>query len=255
MFQFEDREEIQLVLLATTDDLAELLAGAGTIAVLSGAGLSKASGIPTYRDPDGLWNEEQTRRFASIETRQSDPDGFREFWRARRAEVARAAPNAGHLALARLQQLKPDTTLITQNIDGLLTTAGAKDVLEIQGSLHRNRCLACGDAHPADDSLRCPACGAAENQLRPDVTFFGEMLDSATLAKAGWMSKTAQVFLAVGTSALVDPAAGLAEKAKIRGARLVVLNNMPTGLDRKADMVLRGAAETLLPAVVERLAE
>ena len=127
-----------------------MLLRAERIVVMSGAGLSKASGIPTYRDAGGLWTQDGTARFSSIDELDRDPRGFRAFWAQRRKEVASAKPNAGHLALAQLQRLKPASTLITQNIDGLLTKAGVQDLLEIHGSLARDRCTACRAIFSAD---------------------------------------------------------------------------------------------------------
>jgi len=156
-----------------------------------------------------------------------------------------------------LQERKPATTLITQNVDGLLTKAGAHDVLELHGSLLRERCIACGavlalaqgGADPA--RVACPSCGGT--RFRPDVVMFGEFLDEQTWARADLLSKTAEVYLLVGTSAVVYPAAGLAEKAVARGAKLVVVNLEPTPLDELAHAVIRARTEDVLPDLVEAL--
>jgi NAD-dependent deacetylase len=233
---------------------AQLLNSAERIAVLSGAGLSKASGIPTYRDKGGLWMQEGTARFSSARELERDPDGFRKFWSDRRREISRANPNDGHLALAHLQRRKPGVTLITQNVDGLLTKAGASDVLEIHGNLLRERCLSCSalfevsSVEEDGDLTRCPACNATN--LRPDVVMFGEYIDRNIGAKADYLSKTSQAFLLVGTSAVVHPAAGWAEKALHRGAKLIVVNLEPTPLDDEAIAVIRGRAEEVLPLIM-----
>jgi len=237
--------------------LAALLREAQRIAVLSGAGLSKASGIPTYRDEGGLWTQQGIARFSSIEEFHRDPQGFHAFWAERRKEMASAKPNAGHRALARLQQQKTETALITQNIDGLLPKAGAREVLEIHGSLARDKCTACGAIFPVDPYAAkanvgaCTACGAAS--VRPDVVMFGEALDNRLCADAEYAAKTAEVFLLIGTSAVVYPAAGWAEKAWSRGARLVIINLDSTPFDEMAEIVIHGRAEEVLPQVLEQM--
>jgi NAD-dependent deacetylase len=242
----------------SVDRIAALLRSVDRIAVLSGAGLSKASGIPTYRDAGGLWTKEGNLEISSVEGLRRDPAGFRAFWGDRRREIARARPNPGHLALVRLQQLKPETSLITQNVDGLLTQAGARDVLEIHGSLARMRCDACGAVRDvlADDAAeaaaRCTSCGAMS--FRPDVVMFGEYLDNRIGAEADFRSKMSQVFMLVGTSAVVYPAAGWAEKALNREAKLVVVNLEATAFDDRAVAVIRGRTEDVLPQIVGRMA-
>lgn len=233
--------------------VAAWLAGADRIAVLSGAGLSKASGIPTYRDAGGLWTKPENLRFADVEEFRRDPIGCNEFWAARRREMAQTRPNPGHQALARLQQLKPATTLITQNVDGLLTQAGATGVLELHGNLARDRCQECGAIDAGIGDGRCLACGAPMTSLRPDVVMFGEFLDVRTIALAELASKQAQVFLLVGTSAVVFPAAGLAQKGHARGAKLVEINPNPTDFTDVAHAALRGPAERVLPELVRLL--
>jgi len=241
----------------TIEKAASWLRSADRIAVLSGAGLSKASGIPTYRDKGGLWTREGTAKFSSLEGLARDPEGFRAFWEERRREVAKARPNPGHVALAELQRLKPATALITQNVDGLLTTAGAVKVLEIHGSLSRERCGVCGavravSAQDADERpMRCTTCSAAS--FRPDVVMFGEYIDLHVGAEADYLSKTSQVFLLAGTSAVVYPAAGMAEKALSRGAKLVIVNLEPTPLDGQADAVIHGRTEEVLPQILKRM--
>jgi NAD-dependent deacetylase len=239
------------------DLVAGWLRSAERIAVLSGAGLSKASGIPTYRDAGGLWTQASTARFSSAMELARDPEGFRAFWARRRREVALAQPNAGHVALAELQQLKPATALITQNIDGLLTRAGATSVLEIHGNLQRDRCGSCGAvvARPIagleESPARCPSCSATD--LRPDVVMFGEYLDARLSAEADYASKRAEVFLLVGTSAVVYPAAGWAEKAVSRGAKLAVVNLEATPLDGEAGAVIHGRTEEVLPQMLAQM--
>ncbi len=221
------------------------------VVVLSGAGLSKASGIPTFRDADGLWEGHAITEVATPEAWAADPARVRRFYDQRRIAVAAALPNDGHFALARLQHALgvKRCTLITQNIDGLLQKAGAEHVLEMHGSLFRLRCEASADhptvgifgAQPPDQ--RCTRCGAA---LRPDVVWFGEIpyhLDAIDEAV-----RRADLFISVGTSGVVYPAAGLVQLARQHGAHTVEINPEPTG--GPFDETFDEPAEIALPRVV-----
>lgn len=232
--------------------LAAALRTAERVVVFSGAGLSQGSGIPTYRDAGGLWTKPGNLRYSSAEALRDDPAGFREFWSRRRAQVGAAAPNAAHHALAALQRLKAGTTLVTQNIDGLLGRAGCTGVLELHGNLMRDRCVACGWAGAAGAGGRCPGCGGAT--LRPDVVMFGEYLDGDVIAAAEQAAAAARLMLVVGTSAVVFPAAGLIGLAARRGAAVAVLNAEPVELEAPPDFFFQGLAERLVPAVVQGLA-
>ena len=231
--------------------VAEWLRAAERIVALSGAGLSKASGVPTYRGAAGLWKQGNSLAFSQADALTTDPDGFRAFWAARRADLANARPNAGHKALTTLQALKPQLVCVTQNIDGLLTAAGCVNVLELHGNMNRSRCVSCALGLRSEQS-ECTNCGAPS---RPDVVMFGEELPRRILADAEWAAKNSDVCLVIGTSGVVYPAAGLAEKAKSRGARLVVVNLEPTALDSEADAVLVGLAEEVLPQLVSLVEE
>ena len=237
---------------APMNDLATVarwLSDAKAIVTFSGAGLSKASGIPTYRDSGGLWKQDGNLKFSSAEAFADDPEGFRAFWARRCADMARAEPNAAHRAFVELEGLRPDVQHITQNVDGLLGRAGCAVVHELHGSLARWRCDACGtrDLSPL---APCPACGAP---TRPDVVMFGEMLPEATFAAAELAARRSQVCLVVGTTGIVQPAAGLVAKAANRGSRVVVVNVEASELDALADATLRGPAEQLVPALVAAL--
>jgi len=229
--------------------VAAWLNAADAIVTFSGAGLSKASGIPTYRDTGGLWTQGGNLKYSSIDALAQDPEGFQAFWRRRREDLAHAEPNAGHRALVALEQKRPDVQHITQNIDGLLTRAGCRNVFELHGNLARWRCDACG-ARDVPPQAPCPACGAA---TRPDVVMFGEMLDPRTLADAGRAAKRARVCLVVGTTGVVYPAAGMVDKSAARGARIVVVNTEASEIDARAHALLRGPAEDVLPALVQAL--
>lgn len=228
----------------------ELLRESRRIVVLSGAGLSKASGIPTYRDADGLWTSQNALQYSHADDLQRDPAGFSRFWAERLAVVESARPNPGHLALAQLQRLRPATRLVTQNVDGLLTVAGCLDVLELHGSLRRWRCDHCGNRRGPWLLNRCKRCGS---RARPDVVMFGEMLNQGVLLDARTAARECDVFIVVGSTAVVYPAADLPLEALSAGGRLITLNMEPLHLDTSASAVLRGAAEDLLPRLVAGL--
>ena len=229
--------------------VAAWLAASDATLTFSGAGLSKASGIPTYRDGDGLWMQAGKLRFSSPTAMAEDPDGFRAFWKQRCDDVARAEPNAAHAACAELERRLPGVQHVTQNVDGLLGRAGCAVVHELHGNLTRWRCDACGAA-PLPPLLACPACGQA---TRPDVVMFGEMLDGPTFAAAELAAKRSRVCLVIGTTGVVQPAAGLVHKAATRRSRIVVINVEASELDGRADAILRGPAEEILPALVAAL--
>jgi NAD-dependent deacetylase len=230
---------------------AELLADARRIVVFSGAGLSRASGIPTYRDADGLWKSQNALQFSHAEDLQRDPSGFTRFWAQRLSVIESAQPNPGHAALAQLQRLRPATRLVTQNVDGLLTLAGGQDVLELHGSLRRWRCDHCGNRSGPWPFHRCLRCGS---HARPDVVMFGEMLNAGVLLDAQVAAQECDLFVVVGSTTIVYPAAELPQTALAHGARLVTLNLEPLPhVDDAASVVLRGASEELLPTLLAGL--
>jgi NAD-dependent deacetylase len=238
-------------LSASLQAAAALLADARRIVVFSGAGLSRASGIPTYRDADGLWKSQNALQFSHAEDLRRDPAGFTKFWAQRLSVIESAQPNPGHAALAQLQRLRPATRLVTQNVDGLLTLAGGQDVLELHGSLRRWRCDRCGNRSGPWPFQRCLRCGA---HARPDVVMFGEMLNAGVLLDAQVAAQECDVFLVVGSTAIVYPAAELPQTALAHGARLVTLNLEPLPhLDEAASVVLRGTSEALLPKLLAGL--
>lgn len=224
------------------------MAPALPIVVLSGAGLSAASGVPTFRDKDGLWEGHDVQDVATPEAWRRDPVLVRRFYDERRIAAATVVPNPGHEALARLQRERP-VTMITQNIDGLLGRAGCPDAIEMHGSLWRLRCER-AESHPwvpvvgaQDPAARC-ACGGA---LRPAVVWFGEMpiaLDRIFAAVAA-----CKTFVSVGTSGVVYPAAGLAAEARAHGAHCIEVNPNPVG--GPFHEVIAEGSEVALPRLVE----
>jgi NAD-dependent deacetylase len=230
---------------------AQLIRQARRVLVLSGAGISKASGIPTYRDTDGLWETGDNLKFSHADAYYADPAAFAAFWRARQKSMKTVRPNPAHLALAELQRVKPGTSMVTQNVDGLLQAAGCVDVVALHGNLKRRRCGGgCGARDGRALLGRCLHCGA---RMRPDVVLFGENLSSADLIKAQTSATECDVVLVVGTSAVVAPASELPLVAMRFGAKLLVMDVEPPQLALAADIVLLGRAEALLPELVARV--
>jgi NAD-dependent deacetylase len=227
-------------------EAANLVQSASSIVVFSGAGLSRASGIPTYRDVNGLWQNPDNLKYSHFEAYRANPDAFVEFWKPCVTAVLNAFPNAAHYALKSLQEHKPETTFITQNVDGLLQKAACKNVIELHGSLQRSRCPVCGLVS-ARIHKRCLRCGG---DMRPDVVFFGETVDEFCLRKAESVAAATNLMIVVGTTAEVYPAASLPIIALNNEAHLIVVDTLETGLDGLADVVLRGQAEEILPTLL-----
>ena len=229
--------------------LRDLLARGRRVAALTGAGISAESGVPTFRGLGGFWENESLEDLATPEGFARDPRRVWAWYDARRAQVNGCKPNAGHLALARYARAHPDFRLITQNVDGLHAAAGSPGVILLHGDLFRVRCTREG-ASREDRRLPLPEipprcdCGAL---LRPDVVWFGEMLPEAEVRRATEAATRAEVFLSIGTSALVYPAAALPEIARRNGAYLVEINVEETPLSPLADEVVLGPAAEVLP--------
>ncbi len=231
----------------------QALRAAQHVAVLTGAGVSAESGIPTFREAQtGLWARFSPEELATPEAFRRNPRLVWEWYAWRRQLVAAATPNPGHLALARLERLVPRLTLITQNVDGLHARAGSTDPIELHGNLARVRCLAEGTVYTSwaeDDALPppCPACGA---HLRPDVVWFGEQLPQAALERAWAAASSCDLFLLIGTSGLVQPAATLPELAYRSGASLAVINLDVTSAAEPRLYQLNASSGKLLPALL-----
>ncbi len=230
------------------------LRAASSVAVLAGAGISAESGIPTFRGAGGLWRQFRPEQLATPEAFARDPVLVWQWYDWRRTLIARAAPNAGHLALVELERRKDVFTLITQNVDGLHDRAGSRKIVKVHGDIWQMRCTACG-RESRDERVplpeippRCP-CGGL---LRPAVVWFGEPIPPEAWRLAEAAARTADVFLVVGTSAAVYPAAGLAWLAKSAGARVIEVNLDATSLSGAADCSLRGKSGELLPQLIEK---
>ncbi|MFJ6573198.1 SIR2 family NAD-dependent protein deacylase [Streptomyces sp. NPDC091292] len=236
------------------------------VAILSGAGISTDSGIPDYRGPNGLWRRDpEAEKLVTYTYYMGDPEIRRRSWRMRRRNrTLQAEPNAAHHAVAELERSGVPVRVITQNVDGLHQRAGlsARKVVELHGSARSVVCTECGDRGPMEDALarveageEDPPCRECGGILKSATVMFGERLDPAVLGEALGITKACQVFLAVGTSLQVQPAAGLAGLAAEHGARLVIVNAEPTPYDAVADEVVREPIGTALPRLLRELAE
>ena len=224
------------------------------IAVLTGAGISAPSGIPTFRDPGGLWENFRIEDYATPEGFARNPEEVWRWYAWRYRKIREAEPNEAHRLLAELERKKGDGfLLVTQNIDGLHQRAGSKRVIELHGSIHRARCTVCdyrAELPPPEDLAippKCPRCGAL---LRPDVVWFGELLPPGAFEAAVAAFRSADVALVVGTSAVVEPAASLGRLAKHAGAYLIEVNPEETPLTPLADLSLRAGAVEGLSALL-----
>lgn len=233
-------------------DLLGTLRGAERVVALTGSGVSAESGVPTFREAQtGLWERFDPLELATPEAFARDPRLVWDWYEWRRGLVERAEPNLGHLALAQLERRLPALTLITQNVDGLHQKAGSEYVTELHGNILRSRCsleaTVVEDYAPGEAPPPCPNCGAP---LRPDVVWFGEALPAEVSRVASEAAGACDLFLSVGTSSLVYPAAALPFEALENGARLVEINPNETPLTPYATHVVRGEAGKVLPALV-----
>ena len=238
--------------------------GARAVTVLTGAGISTDSGIPDFRGPQGLWTKNPgAEKLSTYQAYVSDPAVRRRSWRARRDHPAwRAEPNRAHVALAGLARSGLVTSVITQNIDGLHQKAGtpADRVIELHGTMFSVVCVSCGDRSPmagavarveaGEDDPPCPRCGGI---LKSATVMFGQALDPGVLARAGQAAAACDVFLAVGSTLTVEPAASLCAVAAATGAALVIVNRDATPYDGLAAEVIREPIGTAIPRIAAQL--
>lgn len=233
--------------------LREELKRADRVAVLTGAGISAESGVPTFRGSGGLWRNYQATDLATPEAFAGDPKLVWEFYLWRRDLISKVTYNPAHRALVDLENHVPDFTLITQNVDGLHLLAGSRNLLEIHGNLWKVRCTRCRkitlDRSPDLGPLpRCKTCGGL---LRPHVVWFGESLDQEILHRSIEASRNSRVMLVIGTSSVVQPAASLALEAKTGGAVVAEINLERTPNSPSMDYSLIGKAGEIVPRLVE----
>ncbi len=245
---------------AVPDPLPGWLSAAGRLTVLSGAGISTDSGIPDYRGPNGVWTRDpDAEKLVTLSYYVADPDIRRRAWLMRRDTAPDARPNAGHRALVDLERQGRLRALLTQNVDGLHQAAGSSPelVLELHGTVREVACLACHDRTTMAEALARveagepdPACLVCGGILKSATVSFGQALDPAVVEGAAQAATDCDVFLAVGTSLTVHPAAGLTDLAAQTGARVVVVNAEPTPYDSLADLVVREPIGTSLPQLL-----
>lgn len=238
-----------------SESLLAALRSAQHVAVLTGAGISAESGIPTFRSTDGLWKQFKPEELATFEAFIRNPTLVSAWYAERRKIIRNVEPNAGHRALAQLAHCVPRLSLITQNIDGLHQQAGNRHVIELHGNIHRNICIQCHRLYTQEEfpsSTMPPQCQCG-GIIRPDVVWFGEMLSAEVLDAAWEAASSCDVFLSIGTSAVVYPAAFLPRMAKQYGAFVVEINVEQTDLSPFVDECLLGQAGVVLPALVVAL--
>lgn len=239
------------------EEAARILAKASHAVVFTGAGISAESGIPTFRGKNGLWTRYDPEEVASIDGFRRNPRAFWEFTKDLLAKVF-AEPNPAHYAIAELEKMGIVKAVITQNVDMLHQKAGSKNVLELHGSMQYIDCLDCGETYAWDDVIdslnkgeipRCRKCGSY--YVKPRVVLFGEPLPQDVLTKAMEEAKICDVFMVVGSSLVVYPAAHLPYLARSMGAKMIIVNAEPTIADRIFDVKIYGKAGEILPKIVE----
>jgi len=257
-------------MLSSPSDLinraARWIGASKRLAVLTGAGVSKESGIPTFRDAlDGLWARYDPAELASPDAFARNPQLVWDWYAHRRETAESCRPNPAHEALARLENLLPQVVVITQNVDGFHQQAGSSDVIELHGNLHRYKCSRdCQGERtpvPVSDYLQytstrsvpvCPNCGGL---ARPDIVWFGEMLPPAAIERAFAVAQSCDVMLVIGTSGMVQPAARLPQIAHLQNAVLIDVNPQPDALQSVTDVFLQGRAGDILPKVLAAISQ
>jgi NAD-dependent deacetylase len=240
------------------EEVVEFLAGAGRVAVLTGAGISAESGVPTFRGKDGLWKQYKAETLATSEAFERDPKLVWEWYDWRRGLIAPVEPNAGHRVIAGWESLFGEMAVITQNVDGLHAKAGSQNVVELHGNIWKLRCTREGTVEEVRDNPLphippvCPNCGSL---FRPHIVWFGESLDPVVLDRAYDLSQSCQVMFVIGTSAVVHPAASLPYAAARAGAKIVEVNLEPTSLTPHANFFFPGKAGEILPVLDRQLRE
>lgn len=236
------------------DALANALRDARHVCIVTGAGVSAESGVPTFRDAqDGLWARYEPTDLATPEAFLADPVLIWRWYRWRRELVAEAEPNPGHIAIAQLSELVPRLTLVTQNVDDLHQRAGSRDVIEFHGNIFDDRCFADGSLQAGDDAAAVPLCSDCGSNLRPGVVWFGESIPEQALNESCAAAADCDLFLSVGMSSLVYPAAGLADLAKQNGATVVEINPNPTMNAANFDVSIAANSGFVMPELINSL--
>ena len=235
-----------------SEELIKKLLKANVVSALTGAGVSAESGVPTFRDPGGIWEKFRPEQLANFEAFMADPDFVWSWYQHRREIMRDVKPNSGHYALAEMENLFDEFNLITQNIDNLHHRAGSQRVTELHGNIERNYCISCrafvSEVDIREKSvLKCEKCGGL---IRPDVVWFGEMLPPDSLRYAENCAMNSDVFFSIGTSAEVYPAAMLPMIAKQSGAYVAEINIKPTALSHDVDEMIVGKSGEILKELI-----
>ena len=232
------------------EQVREHLSSAQRVTVLTGAGISADSGVPTFRGPDGLWRNFRAEDLAAPEAFARDPVLVWEWYNWRRELVATKKPNPAHAALAEMEHRYPQFRLLTQNVDGLHPLAGSRNLIELHGNIWKVRCTSCG-AVTEDRRVPIPippACLSCGKMLRPHIVWFGEALNPQDMDLAIEALENCEVMLVIGTSGIVQPAASFASTARAAGAFVVEIN--PDASSAAAHIALRGRAAEIVPQLV-----
>ena len=239
------------------EDFIRILKSAKKVAVLTGAGISAESGVPTFRGKDGIWKKFRAEELATVDAFMSNPKLVWDWYLWRRQLMSEVGPNPAHKALAEMEKLYDDFSLNTQNVEGLHRMAGSEKIYEGHGNISINKCLYCSRPYEGEINLdggELPQCECG-GKIRPDVVWFGEMLPADVISSAFAASERAELFFSIGTSALIHPAASLPVTAKQCGAYLAEVNLDPTPLSGYADYAIHGPAGEIMPEIVEKIRE
>ncbi|MCS7140153.1 MAG: NAD-dependent protein deacetylase [Candidatus Nezhaarchaeota archaeon] len=243
------------------DLVVQTIVASKRIVALTGAGISTESGVPDFRGPQGLWKQVDPR-ISTIEFFREHPDEFWRFQLNRIKKIMEVQPNKGHYALAELEKMGKLSAIITQNVDGLHSKAGSKNVIELHGNIRIAKCVKCNKVVPIEEALKIidegifpPTCRSCGGLFKTGTVLFNEPIPEEALAKAYIESENCDLMIVIGTSLRVYPAAYLPIVAKRRGAKVIIINMEPTPLDEVADIVIHNKAGDVLTAIVKKLRE
>lgn len=235
-------------------EIVETMVNCRRCVVLTGAGMSAESGVDTFRGKGGLWGKFRAEELATMDAFVANPRIVWEWYNWRRNLIDKVQPNPGHHAITELESICDHFTLITQNVDNLHRIAKTRNILELHGNIHHNKCVDCNKQFDPDMEInpdRIPTCDSCGGKIRPDVVWFGEMLDQQIISRAFEEAERADIFFSVGTSSIIHPAASLPPLAKRSGATLVEVNVEETPISFLADFQVRSKSGEFLPVLVE----
>jgi NAD-dependent protein deacetylase/lipoamidase len=237
-------------------DLVSAFSSAQSVVAFTGAGVSAESGVPTFRGDEGIWKKFNAEELASMTAFMKNPELVWQWYAHRKKIISDTQPNPGHYALAKMEMLFTSFAVITQNIDNLHFRAGSKTVHELHGNIERSYCVKCGTpfgGHDIPTSAGAALCPKCDGLIRPDVVWFGELLPEEEWSKAVRAAESADVFLSIGTSGVVYPAASIPSIARRNGAFVVEINPEPTPLTDHVDAFIKGQSGLVLPALYDLL--